>query len=135
MQKLLSGVVMMAVLAGIAPVRAPAPVWAQTIPSQPSKQTQSAQQNAPGTGGVSKPGTPGLPGSKSGPAVRDPSDSSGTNTSGSASGTTSGPSSANPGPVNTGAAPTQDQARVPGPNLPALLTGPAARARGRAGRI
>jgi hypothetical protein len=118
MQKLLCGVAMTAVLVGTSPV------WAQTTTSQPSKQTQSTQQNAPGTGGVSKPGTQGLPGSKSGPAVRDPSGSSGSSTSG----TTSGTSSANSGPVNTGAAQTQEQARVPG--LPGSKSGPAVKAPG-----
>jgi hypothetical protein len=41
------------------------PGWAQGVTTQ----GQPTQQNAPGTGGTSKPGVPGLPGSKSGPTV------------------------------------------------------------------
>ncbi len=40
-------------------VTAALPAWPQTSPPQVS---QNIQENAPGTGGTSKPGTPGAPG-------------------------------------------------------------------------
>jgi hypothetical protein len=59
MKTLLSGVALAAIVA------VALPAW-----SQPNTmQGQSTQQNAPGTGGTSKPGVPGLPGSESGPTV------------------------------------------------------------------
>jgi hypothetical protein len=59
MKTFLSGVALTAIVA------LAVPAWSQLNTTQ----GQAAQQNAPGTGGVSKPGTPGLPGSKSGPTV------------------------------------------------------------------
>lgn len=59
MKKVLCGVAVAAIVAGTLPA------WSQTN----QMQGQSPQQNAPGTGGTSKPGVPGLPGSKSGPTV------------------------------------------------------------------
>ncbi len=60
------------------------PTGAQTTSPSTGAQNQSVQDNAPGTGGTSRPGVPGLPGSKSGPAVRsqgsDPSSGDSTTT-------------------------------------------------------
>jgi hypothetical protein len=49
-----------------------AALWAGVPPafSQDATQSPSNQQNAPGTGGTSKPGTAGLPGGKSGRAAK-----------------------------------------------------------------
>jgi hypothetical protein len=106
MQRLLFGVTLTAMLTATS--------WLSAQPTPPTPGTQlPTERHSPGTGGVSKPGTPGLPGSKSGPSVREPSGTSGSSTSG-ASDTTSGPGSANPGPVHTGGAQLQDQAKVPG---------------------
>jgi hypothetical protein len=115
MKQLLSGAALAVLIA------VPLHASAQTSTPRSGTQTESTQQNTPGTGGVSKPGTPGKPGSKSGPAAREPSGSSGTSTPG-ASGTTSGPGSSNPGPVSTGNANQQDQSKVPG--VPGNKSGP-----------
>ena len=91
MKALLSGVAVAALLA------APLPAWSQAgAPPSGTQSLSDQQQNAPGTGGVSKPGVPGLPGSKSGPAAREPSGSS-------------APSA--PSATNTQ---LQDQSKVPG---------------------
>ena len=45
---------------------------ASTLTSPSFAQTQTDQQNQPGTGGTSKPGVQGLPGGKSGPTVKAP---------------------------------------------------------------
>jgi hypothetical protein len=45
------------------------PAWSQTTSPPSQVQAQANDQNAPGTGGVSKPGVPGKPGSKAGPTV------------------------------------------------------------------
>jgi hypothetical protein len=63
MNKLLSGAIVMALMA------AAVPSSAQTNLPQTGTGSQTNQQIAPGTGGVSKPDMPGLPGSKSGPTV------------------------------------------------------------------
>ena len=78
--------------------------------SDPSfAQTQSNQQNQPGTGGTSKPGVQGLPGSKSGPA------------SGPAAGTNAEPApstqrAATPIPEQTSGQRTGGQTNSPMPN-------------------
>ena len=74
--------------------------------AQSNEPSLSNQQNAPGTGGVSKPGVAGMPGNESGAAVRAPSGSS----------TMSG---------GTSNAQQQDQSKVPG--LPGGKSGPAIR--------
>ena len=61
MKKLLSGVVAAAIVA------VAWPAWSQSQYS--TTQGQSTKQNAPGTGGPSKPGVSGLPGGESGPTV------------------------------------------------------------------
>jgi hypothetical protein len=63
-------------------------------------------QNAPGSGGVSKPGTAGLPGSKSGPVDR-------------------APGGKMPESSGSSAAPQQDQSKVPG--MPGSKAGPTER--------
>jgi hypothetical protein len=91
--KILLGGVAMAAIVAVA-----LPAWSQASLTQ----GQSTQQNAPGTGGVSKPGVPGSPGSKSGPTV-------------TRSGTTA------PDPTQRGT--SGDQSKVPG--LPGSKSGPA----------
>lgn len=95
-------------VAGAISAMATLPVQAQSSTSPPSTmQGQSTDQNAPGSGGVSKPGTAGLPGSKSGPAAKPGSGASDSGMSGSST------------------APQQDQSKVPG--LPGSKAGPSQR--------
>jgi hypothetical protein len=56
-------------IAAVALLAAGQPALSQTSSQQLG---QNTQDNAPGTGGISKPGTPGAPGSKSGPAAKSP---------------------------------------------------------------
>ena len=72
-----------------------APAWSQSNSPQLS---QNTQDNAPGTGGASKPGTAGVPGSKSGPAAK-PSGAAGADESGvkGMPGNKSGPAVREPG--------------------------------------
>ena len=102
MKLLLGGVAFAALLmAGL-------PAWSQTSGTHSGTQSPSNEQNAPGTGGVSKPGMTGQPGNKSGPSVREPSDGSTAGSSGSSTSNTH----------------LQDQSKVPG--LPGGKSGPAA---------
>lgn len=76
-----------------------APAFAQ------SQNPDYEKQNAPGTGGTSKPGVPGKPGSKSGP--------------------TTTPSGAAPSTANKDMTKSHDESKVPG--LPGSKSGPAAK--------
>ena len=97
MKSLLSSVALSALVAIL-------PAWSQT--TAPATGAPSNEQNAPGTGGTSKPGTPGLPGSKSGPAA------------GTSSGTSVPDATSSP-------ATSKDEGKVPG--LPGGKSGPAAK--------
>jgi len=94
------------------------PALSQTTEVDPGMQNKSSQQNAPGTGGTSKPGTPGLPGSKSGPGE------SMTVGEGSATRSAGGLVSNAPGTGSNGSEITkqQDQSGVRG--LPGSKSGP-----------
>ncbi len=83
------------------------PAWSQTTTSP----TNDQLQNAPGTGGTSKPGVAGQTGNKSGPAAQQ----SGTSASRSLTGTTTSPS--------------QDESKVQG--MPGNKSGPSNRAPGQ----
>lgn len=97
--------------AAAALVTASLPAWSQTNPSKSDEQTQ----NAPGSGGVSKPGVPGQPGNKSGPAAKKSETTRGMGSTGSSTPST--------------ATPSQDSSRVPG--LPGNKSGPSDRAPGQ----
>jgi len=100
----------MAVAGAISAVAA-LPVQAQSGTSQSTMQGQSTtEQNAPGSGGVSKPGVSGQPGNKSGPAVRPGNGTSESGTSGSST------------------VQQQDESKVPG--LPGNKSGPSVRSPG-----
>jgi hypothetical protein len=85
-------------VAGAIPAMVALPAEAQTAAPQSTMQEQSVDQNAPGSGGVSKPGTTGLPGSKAGPAIDRPSGSRAPDSNMS----------------GTSTAPQQDQSKAPG---------------------
>jgi hypothetical protein len=85
-----------------AALMAATPAWAQS-PSSQSSAPDQGKQNAPGTGGTSKPGVAGLPGSKSGPAMTKSGDAA--------------PSSQNEMTKH------RDESKVPG--LPGSKSGPA----------
>jgi len=93
MKFLLTGIAM----AGLVMI-AGQPAWSHDSSVQLS---QNTQDNAPGTGGTSKPGTAGAPGSKSGPAAK-PSGSAGSDESGvkGMPGNKSGPAVKQPGNNN-----------------------------------
>jgi hypothetical protein len=83
-------------VAGAISAIATLPVQAQSTSSPPSTmQGQSSDQNAPGSGGVSKPGISGAPGSKAGPAAK-------------------GGNASDTGVSGSSTAPQQDQSKVPG---------------------
>src|SRR5690348_1287115 len=87
------------------------PAWAQTTTS-PSSKSDQQMQNAPGSGGTSKPGVSGQAGNKSGPAAKE---------NGSSSSSTGSSGSSTP----PSALPSQDSSKVPG--LPGNKSGPSQR--------